>query len=374
MALQLPSMFAFRVEDLWPVAVPCVLGAASVFLLLPKAAGGRTALTGALLGGVGLLVAASLLVQTGVFSAETVLFYIFAALTIVAGVLLVTQRNPARAALSFALVVLSTCGLFLLLAAPFLMAATIIIYAGAIIVTFLFVIMLASQAGITDADARTREPLLATALGFLLLGCLIYVLQVSYETNATVQLIEAQLNETRKKKARLSKDDLARLETFPQTVQDELRKGYLDEKGLERGGGTDELKKLDRVIEEIKLDWPGTAAANVETVQNALSKLEAVLEQALQQRGWLPAAVGERNIASNLSGPPAIERPATPEQAWRYDDEGRPHMPADNSAFLGRSLFTDFLLPVELGGVLLLVATIGAVAIAQRRTTPARHS
>jgi NADH:ubiquinone oxidoreductase subunit 6 (subunit J) len=144
---------------------------------------------GALLAGLALMVAMFLILRTGVLSPETGLFYAFAALAIVAGVLLVTQRNPARAALSFALVVLSTCGLFLLLAAPFLMAATIIIYAGAIIVTFLFVLMLASQTGITDADARTREPLLATALGFLLLGCLIYVLQVSYEENETVREI-----------------------------------------------------------------------------------------------------------------------------------------------------------------------------------------
>ena len=45
-------------------------------------------------------------------------------------------------------------------------------------------------------------------------------------------------------------------------------------------------------------------------------------------------------------------------------------MPAENAAYLGRSLFTDYLLPVELGGILLLVATIGAIAIAQRRATP----
>ena len=69
--------------------------------------------------------------------------------------MLITQQNPARAALSFALVVLSTCGLFLLLAAPFLMAATIIVYAGAIVVTFLFVIMLAPADGLSDADARS---------------------------------------------------------------------------------------------------------------------------------------------------------------------------------------------------------------------------
>ena len=42
-------------------------------------------------------------------------------------------------------------------------------------------------------------------------------------------------------------------------------------------------------------------------------------------------------------------------------------MPAENVAYLGRSLFTDFLLPVELGGTLLLVAAIGAIAIATRR-------
>ena len=58
---------------------------------------------------------------------------------------------------SFALVVLSSCGLFLLQAAPFLMAATIIVYAGAIVVTFLFVIMLAHQEGPSDADYRSRE-------------------------------------------------------------------------------------------------------------------------------------------------------------------------------------------------------------------------
>ena len=53
----------------------------------------------------------------------------------------------------------STCGLFLLQAAPFLMAATIIIYAGAIVVTFLFVIMLAQQEGAVE-----RRPAFARAV------------------------------------------------------------------------------------------------------------------------------------------------------------------------------------------------------------------
>jgi NADH-quinone oxidoreductase subunit J len=42
-------------------------------------------------------------------------------------------------------------------------------------------------------------------------------------------------------------------------------------------------------------------------------------------------------------------------------------LPHENTAYLGRALFTDYLLAVELGGTLLLVATIGATAIAGRR-------
>ena len=370
MAVALPSVFAFHLNDLWPVLLPCAIGAAAVFLLLPRPQGNRRAtLIGALLGGLALLIAAFLFVKTGVLSPETILFYIFAGLAIVSGGLLVTQHNPARAALSFALVVLSTCGLFLLLAAPFLMAATIIIYAGAIIVTFLFVLMLASQAGITDADARTREPLLATALGFLLLGCLIYVLQMTYETNETVPVIHAQLAKIERKKAKLSKDNLTELEHFPEELQVALRKVFTADNGQERSGaGVEELKTLDKSIRDI--EWPTTNSADVQTMKDALTRLETLFLLALQQHGWLRPLAPDPALASDLSGPPAVGDA----YAWRTDAEGRPNLPADNSAFLGRSLFTDFLLPVELGGVLLLVATVGAIAIAQRRTTTARAS
>src|SRR5439155_8138165 len=64
---------------------------------------------------------------------------------------------------------------------------------------------------------------------------------------------------------------------------------------------------------------------------------------------------------SPFSGPAANQEPR------REPGTGRPEMPAENVAYLGRSLFTDYLLPVELGGTLLLVATIGAIAITGRR-------
>src|SRR5205807_7496424 len=120
-------------------------------------------------------------VRVSALTLESFLFYVFAAVAVVAGGLLVTQQNPARAALSFALVVLASCGLFLLQAAPFLMVATVIVYAGAIIVTFLFVLMLAQQEGLSDADARSREPFLASMTGFLLLAALLYILKLTYK-------------------------------------------------------------------------------------------------------------------------------------------------------------------------------------------------
>ena len=90
------------------------------------------------------------------------LFWLFSAGALGFGTVLVVQRNPARGAIAFAFVILSTCGLFLLLAAPFLMAATIIIYAGAIIVTFLFVLMLSHRKArptrTTAAANRSSEP------------------------------------------------------------------------------------------------------------------------------------------------------------------------------------------------------------------------
>jgi NADH-quinone oxidoreductase subunit J len=110
--------------------------------------------------------------------ARDILFWIFATGALACAVLMITSRNPVYAALWFAMVTFSSCGLFLLQYAPFLAAATIIVYAGAIIVTFLFVMMLAQQAGATIYDQRSRQPFWATVVAFVLLGSIIYTLQL----------------------------------------------------------------------------------------------------------------------------------------------------------------------------------------------------
>ena len=63
---------------------------------------------------------------------------------------------------------------------------------------------------------------------------------------------------------------------------------------------------------------------------------------------------------------PPAQLPVSSYSRHRAPDPN-PSLPQENVAYLGRSLFTDYLLAVELGGTLLLVATIGAIAIAARR-------
>src|SRR5690242_13558584 len=74
-----------------------------------------------------------------------VLFYVFAALTLLCGLLVIYNpfsRNPVTSAMFLVLTIISMAGLFVLLHAFFLAAVQIIVYAGAVIVLFLFVIML----------------------------------------------------------------------------------------------------------------------------------------------------------------------------------------------------------------------------------------
>ena len=106
-------------------------------------------------------------------------FYVFAAVALGGGLRVITHPRPVYAALYFILTVLASAGLFVILAAEFLAFALIIVYAGAILITYLFVIMLATQAPsedqvevLADYDATSRDPFAATVVGFLLLGVL----------------------------------------------------------------------------------------------------------------------------------------------------------------------------------------------------------
>ena len=76
---------------------------------------------------------------------QDVLFYVFAALTLLCAVLVIANpfsRSPVNSAMFLVLTIISMSGLFVLLHAFFLAAVQILVYAGAVMVLFLFVIML----------------------------------------------------------------------------------------------------------------------------------------------------------------------------------------------------------------------------------------
>jgi NADH:ubiquinone oxidoreductase subunit 6 (subunit J) len=362
------------------ITLVILLGAAGVFLLLPRARP-YPLWSGVLCSAAALILAGFLLLKTRIFSLETlpetILFYFFSALAIGAGGVLVTQRNPARAALAFALVVLSVNGLFLLQAAPFLMAATTIVYAGAIIVTFLFVLMLAQQEGPSDADQRSREPLLASIAGFLLLGTFLYVLNLTYG----VDQVDALISRT---------EEIANLDSADAMIKeigddDQFFKSW--QVVVARLQKSPDAKLDEALVDQIALrDWPpARRQKDPEAMKAALEKLANIGRQLRSVAGsYQPDGT---SALSDLSGPPSntslyptldtdppevdFAQKLNP-KSIRRDTQGRPQMPAENMAYLGRSLFTDYLLPVELGGTLLLVATAGAIVIAGRRQERSR--
>jgi NADH-quinone oxidoreductase subunit J len=69
-------------------------------------------------------------------------FYLLAGLAIIGGVLVITRRNAVHSALALIVTLLAVAGLYLMLYAPFVAGVQIVVYAGGIMVLFLFVIML----------------------------------------------------------------------------------------------------------------------------------------------------------------------------------------------------------------------------------------
>lgn len=160
----------------WALWLPLVAGAVALWLLLPSPEGRLRGL-GAALGAVAIGTAAAgwLPVEDG--GVQSVLFGVFAVTAVGGAGKMITDRSPVYAALWFAVATLGVCGLFVLNSAPFLAAATVIVYAGAIVVTFVFVIMLAQSTGASGYDNRTQNRFAAVVGSMVLLGCFVFTIQ-----------------------------------------------------------------------------------------------------------------------------------------------------------------------------------------------------
>ncbi len=178
-------------ELLAPVVILalCVIAGIGTVMLLP----GRHEITFRRIGGVslaaaGLIFVAMLpkLVVGGGEPTTAIYFWIFSAIALAGAIRVVTHPRPVYSALYFVLTVFATAGLFILLEAEFIAAALVLIYAGAILVTYVFVIMLASQASVPEMptpasrmveyDNVSKEPLAAAAIGFALMGVLLFLI------------------------------------------------------------------------------------------------------------------------------------------------------------------------------------------------------
>jgi NADH:ubiquinone oxidoreductase subunit 6 (subunit J) len=363
-----------------------VLATTGFFLLLPRPRGRSVA------GGIAALLAAAAVFGAWLHESfgkpapdavGTVLFYLFAAGAVTFGTVLVVQRNPSRGAIAFAFVILSTCGLFLLLAAPFLMAATIIVYAGAIIVTFLFVLMLSHQQGPSDENDRTREPLLGSLAGFAFAGLVLFAL---HQQAAATPLAspEPSLVEDREKLERVAAqlaEVQARLDADPRPTNAELAKSF--------GEIEDELDAVvgvppgrsDAVLRDGSLAAKLRGRAEKHSQRLPDLQAAAVLDQAEKVKTLSDQTFRKLENASPLVS--AANREAAKfalgELRTRVNDlraniqaiekllPGERALPARNVGNVGLVLYSEHLLAVELAGTLLLVATIGAVAIAHRK-------
>ena len=279
------------------------LGAVGLCLALPR--GGRTpqvlgALVAAIAGGLALL---ALGLRAGPGNLPNVYFYIFGFIALAAAVRVITHPKPVYAALYFILTVLSSAGLFLILSAEFMAFALIIVYAGAILITYLFVIMLATQAPteeqtevLASYDTSSREPMVATVVGFALLGVLTLLLFTGTPTLTPMGVVRTD----------------ALLAQMP--------------------------RKVESVLHNAHVITPG---------------------ESLAQRGDQPAidlAAGIITV-SDKSG----QSRAIPRSQWP------PELTVNNVEGLGFNLLRDHPGSIEIAGVILLMAMLGAVVLSRKQ-------
>jgi NADH-quinone oxidoreductase subunit J len=108
---------------------------------------------------------------------DVILFLIFAAIAVVCGINVVVQSHPISSAISLIGVMGALAVLYLLLGAEFLAAAQVIVYAGAIMVLFVFVIMLLNAGAETRRGRSWMAQLLGLPLVFAFLGLMAYFVQ-----------------------------------------------------------------------------------------------------------------------------------------------------------------------------------------------------
>lgn len=173
------------------VLLLCILAGIGTVWTLP----GRRDAAWRIFGGALTFIAAALIaallirwtLSAGAAGISYIYFWVFTAVALGGAFRVITRPKPVYSALYFVLTVVASAGLCLLLWAEFVAVALILIYAGAILVTYVFVIMLAAEATTTgetsgasavlpDHDAHSRSALLSCIAGFAVMGVVLFLI------------------------------------------------------------------------------------------------------------------------------------------------------------------------------------------------------
>lgn len=321
--------------------VGLAIGALGVLLALPRERV-NPQLIGLILaaGGFGAVIIALALRGLDAAGLPNPHYYIFAPIAILSAIRVVTHQQPVYSALYFILTILASSALYLLMGAEFMAFALIIIYAGAILITYLFVIMLATQApsetevgALSPYDALAREPLWATIMGFAIVAVL-------------TGMIAQGLPEIRP----------AGKETDQQMLLAELPGKVLDDLDAKRV-----FREMDRPETEAIGDlYTIDAASRTLTLTVTPEAATDLLERAeAQDRQVAKLLIGDGSTLEDLRAA------STGGGTVRF--AVAPEVSVTNLDTVGWSLIAGHPLALEIAGVILLMAMLGAVVLARKQ-------
>jgi len=125
---------------------------------------------------------------------ELILFILFSALALFSSVMMITRKNPVLSAVFLILNFFSLAGLYLLLNAQFIAVVEVIVYAGAIMVLFLFVLMLLNQRSDEGFfEGKKKLKIFAIIISAIVLVQLVYIIFFSKPSGSITPQVQQSI-------------------------------------------------------------------------------------------------------------------------------------------------------------------------------------